>query len=183
MQGDGVAALHRSLAACGERVAIHPSTVIVEPASVRLGSDVILEPLAVLMGYPEGWLEVGDGSLIGPHAYLQGLGGLRIGERVGVGAGVRMLTAVHAETPPGAPISDAPLRYGAIDIGDGCDIGVGAILLPGTRLEPGIQVGAGALVRGEHAAGGVIAGIPAQRLRERGEGDWASRLATEPPAR
>ena len=139
----GRVATQGSLAACGERTAIHPSAVMVEPESVRLGSDVTIEPLAVLMGSAEGWLEVGDGSLIGPHAYLQGLGGLRIGRPVGVGAGALMLTAVHAETPPGAPIGEAPLRYGTIEIGDGCDIGVGAILLPGTRLEPGIQVGGG----------------------------------------
>ena len=179
----GRVATQGSLAACGERTAIHPSAVIVEPESVRFGSDVTIEPLAVLMGSAEGWLEVGDGSLIGPHAYLQGLGGLRIGRQVGVGAGALMLTAVHAETPPGAPIGEAPLRYGTIEIGDGCDIGVGAILLPGTRLEPGIQVGAGAVVRGEHPAGGVIAGVPARRLRERGEGDWSAGLEAEPPSR
>jgi acetyltransferase-like isoleucine patch superfamily enzyme len=94
-----------------------------------------------------------------------------------------MLTAVHAETPPGTPITDAPLRYGRIEIGDGCDVGVGAVLLPGTRLGAGIQVGAGAVVRGEHAAGAIIAGVPAPTVRMRGEGDWAAGLATHPPNR
>jgi carbonic anhydrase/acetyltransferase-like protein (isoleucine patch superfamily) len=64
-----------SLAACGPGTTIHPSAVIVEPASVRLGSGVTVEPLAVLMGSPDSVLEVGDRSLIAPHAYLQGLGG------------------------------------------------------------------------------------------------------------
>jgi acetyltransferase-like isoleucine patch superfamily enzyme len=172
-----------ALAGCGEGTAIHPSAVIVEPGSIRLGSDVTIEPLAVLMGHPDGELEIGDGTLIAPHAYLQGLGGLRIGERVGVGAGVLMLTAVHAETPAGAPVTAAPLRYGSIEVGDGCDLGVGSILLPGTRLAAGIQVGAGALVRGDHPAGAVIAGLPARLLRMRGDGDWASGLSPEPPRR
>jgi acetyltransferase-like isoleucine patch superfamily enzyme len=155
----------RRLGECGRGTTIHPSVVIVEPASVCLGHDVTIEPLAVL---------------IAPHAYLQGLGGLRIGERVGVGAGVVMLTAVHAEMPPGEPITAAPLRYGAIDVGDGCDLGVGSILLPGTCLGPGVQVGAGAVVRGIHPAGSVIAGVPARLLRMRGEGDWASGLSAAP---
>jgi acetyltransferase-like isoleucine patch superfamily enzyme len=92
-----------------------------------------------------------------------------------------MLTAVHAETPAEGPINAAALRYGAIEIGDGCDLGVGSILLPGTRLAAGVQVGAGALVRGEHPAGAVIAGLPARLLRMRGDGDWASGLSSEPP--
>jgi acetyltransferase-like isoleucine patch superfamily enzyme len=130
-QGDH---LEQKLGECGDGTVIHPSAVIVEPASLCLGGDVTIEPLAVLMGHPDGELEVGNGTLIGPHAYLRGLGGLHIGESVGVGAGVLMLTAVHAETPAGGPINAAALRYGAIEIADGCDLGVGSILLPGTRL-------------------------------------------------
>jgi acetyltransferase-like isoleucine patch superfamily enzyme len=75
------------------------------------------------------------------------------------------------------------LRYGAIEIGDGCDIGVGAVLLPGTRLGAGVQVGACAVVRGQHPASAVIAGVPACTLRMRGESDWAAGLDTEPPNR
>jgi acetyltransferase-like isoleucine patch superfamily enzyme len=92
-----------------------------------------------------------------------------------------MLTAVHAETPPGEPITAAPLRYGAIEVADGCDLGVGSTLLPGTRLGAGVQVGAGAVVRGHHPSGAVIAGVPARLLRMRGEGDWAEGLDTAPP--
>jgi acetyltransferase-like isoleucine patch superfamily enzyme len=180
MEQDSAATHQALLAECGPRTTIHGSAVIVEPASVHLGGDVTIEPLVVLMGAPEGELRIGSGTLIAPHAYLQGLGGLRVGERVGVGAGVLMLTAVHAETPPGEPITAAPLRYGRIEVADGCDLGVGSILLPGTRLGPGVQVGAGAVVRGEHPPGAVIAGVPARLLRLRGQGDWAAELASTP---
>jgi acetyltransferase-like isoleucine patch superfamily enzyme len=123
-----------NIAACGRGTVIDLGALILRPEYVQLGREVTIESLALLVGDPDGELCVGDGSLVGPHAYLQGLGGLRVGRQVGVGAGVLMLTAVHAETPPGAPITEAPLRYGSIEIGDGCDIGVGAILLPGVRL-------------------------------------------------
>jgi acetyltransferase-like isoleucine patch superfamily enzyme len=173
---------HR-LAVCGEGTKIHPSAVIVEPAAVRLGDGVTIEPLAVLMGNPDGELEIGDGTLVGPHAYLQGLGGLRIGAQVGIGAGVLMLTAVHAESPPSEAITAAPLRYGAIEVGDGCDVGIGSMLLPGACLEKGVQVGAGAVVRGRHRAGEIVAGVPARTLRMRGDGDWARGLEEDPPGR
>jgi len=171
------------LAACGEGSEIHPSAVIVEPAAIRLGEGVTIEPLAVLMGDPEGEIEIGDGTLVGAHAYLQGLGGVRIGAQVGIGAGVLMLTAVHAESPPGEPITAAPLRYGAVEVADGCDVGIGSMLLPGAYLEAGVQVGAGAVVRGRHRAGEIIAGAPARTLRMRGDGDWARALDTLPPGR
>jgi acetyltransferase-like isoleucine patch superfamily enzyme len=43
-----------------------------------------------------------------------------------------------------------------------------------------VQVGAGAVVRGIHPAGSVIAGVPARLLRMRGVGDWASGLSAAP---
>jgi carbonic anhydrase/acetyltransferase-like protein (isoleucine patch superfamily) len=79
-QGDH---LQQKLGECGDGTVIHPSAVIVEPASVCLGAAVTIEPLAVLMGHRDGELQVGNGTLIGPHAYLQGLGGLHIGESAG----------------------------------------------------------------------------------------------------
>jgi len=167
--------------AYGADTVIEPGAVILGAEWIHLGAGITVSPLAVLVGDRDGGLQVGDRSTIGPHTYLQGAGGIQIGADVGVGAGVLMLTSVHAESPPGAPITAAPIRYGAIEIGDGCDIGVGAVLLPGTRLASGIQVGAGAVVRGEHAPDAVIAGVPARYLRMRGEGDWAAGLATEPP--
>jgi acetyltransferase-like isoleucine patch superfamily enzyme len=169
------------LAACGEGTVVETGAVILGAEWVHLGADITVSPMAVLVG--DGDLRIGDRTTIGPHTYLQGIGGIHIGADVGVGAGVIMLTSVHAETPPGTPITAAPIRYGSIEIGDGCDIGIGSALLPGTRLEPGIQVGAGAVVRGEHPADAVIAGVPARLLRMRGEGDWAAELATEPPRR
>jgi acetyltransferase-like isoleucine patch superfamily enzyme len=171
------------LARCGDGTTVAPTALILRPEAVELGAGVTVEPFAFLEGDDEGELRIGDGTLIGPHTYLQGLGGIRIGRRVGVGAGAVLLTAVHAETAPGGPITDGPLRYGAVEVGDGCDIGVGALLLPGTSLGPGTQVGAGAVVRGRHAANSVIAGVPARRLRGRGDGDWAKGLATTPPGR
>jgi acetyltransferase-like isoleucine patch superfamily enzyme len=173
----------RGLGACGVGTVIEPGAVILGAEWVYLGAGITVSPLAVLVGDRDGELHVGDRTTIGPHTHPQGIGGIHIGADVGIGAGVAMLTSVHAEPPPGTPITTAPIRFGAIDIGDGRDIGIGSMLLPGTRLEAGIQVGAGAVVRGEHPADTVIAGVPARRLRLRGEGDWAAGLVTEPPRR
>jgi acetyltransferase-like isoleucine patch superfamily enzyme len=68
-------------------MSVHESAVIVEPDHVSLGRDVTIEPLAVLMGSPDGFIEVGDGCDIGVGSVL--LSGARLGAGVQVGAGVK----------------------------------------------------------------------------------------------
>jgi maltose O-acetyltransferase len=54
-------------------------------------------------------------------------------------------------------------------IGDGCYIGAGAIILPGTKIGNGAIIGAGSVVRGEVPAGSVAAGNPARVIGEAGD--------------
>jgi len=107
-------------------------------------------------------------SWIGQGCFLHSAGGITIGEDVGVAPGVMILTSTHRETPAGTPIIFGALELGAVEIGDGCDIGIGAIFLPGARVGSGVQVGAGTVVKGEFADDVVIAGMPAHVIRARG---------------
>ena len=52
-------------------------------------------------------------------------------------------------------------------IGEGSDIGVGAVILPGVILGIGVQVGADAVVSRSFEAGAVIAGVLAKRIDSR----------------
>jgi carbonic anhydrase/acetyltransferase-like protein (isoleucine patch superfamily) len=54
-------------------------------------------------------------------------------------------------------------------IGDGCYVGAGAIILPGTRIGEGAVIGAGSLVRGEIPAGAVAVGNPARVIGQASE--------------
>lgn len=157
------------LGALGAGCVIEDEVLIWQPQTVRLGADVYVGHRAMLRGDTRGELVVGDGSWLGQEVYLHSAGSIRIGRRVGVGPRVMILTSMHEETAPPAPIIDAPLRFAPVEIGDGCDVGIGAILLPGTRLGEGVQIGAGAVVAGEVPAGAVAAGVPARVLRSRSE--------------
>jgi acetyltransferase-like isoleucine patch superfamily enzyme len=46
-----------------------------------------------------------------------------------------------------------------------------AVITMGTRVGPNSQVAAGALVRGEHPAGVLLAGVPARVVRTLDEGE------------
>lgn len=157
------------LGTLGAGVVIEEGVLVFNPGHVHLADGVYVGHRAMLKGDTRGDLRIEAGAWIGQDCYLHSAGGIRIGARTGLGPRVMILTSTHEETPPPAPVLDAPLRFAAVEVGAGADIGIGAILLPGARVGDGAQVGAGAVVAGEVPAGMVAAGVPARVLRRRGE--------------
>ncbi|RMH39621.1 MAG: transferase [Deltaproteobacteria bacterium] len=165
--GSGTVARDR-LASCGDGVVFEPGALVFHPENVYIGDDVYVGHYAILKGYYRNHLEIGDGAWIGQHAFLHAAGGLRIGRRVGIGPGVRIITSAH-ELPPAVdtPIMDGPLRFAPVVLEDGCDVGTGAIVLPGVTVGRGAQIGAGAVVTRDVPAGAVAIGVPARVVRVR----------------
>jgi acetyltransferase-like isoleucine patch superfamily enzyme len=165
--GDG-AFSRAELRACGERVVLEAGVLVFHPDSVSLADDVYVGHNTILHGYHTGaGLLVGAGVWIGPQSYLHAAGGLTIEADVGIGPGVRILTSTHSEPGGGKPIMAGPLKYDAVTIEAGADIGTGAIVLPGVRIGRGAQVAAGAVVAEDVPAMAVVAGVPARALRSR----------------
>lgn len=157
------------LGALGERCVIEDGVMAFNASHIFLGDDVYVGHRAMLKGDTRGELRIESGAWIGQDCYMQSAGGIRIGARTGIGPRVIVLTSTHTETPPPQAVLDAPLDFAPVEIGAGCDVGVGAILLPGAKVGDGAQIGAGAVVTGEIPAGAVAAGVPARVLRRRGE--------------
>jgi len=152
------------LGGAGSKTVIEPGVRIFGPGFVHLGAGVYVGHDAFLRAYPRGRLNIGDGCWIGPGCFINSFGGVTLGRRVGLGPGVKILSSVHRGKTPGTPILDTPLEPGKVVVEDGADVGAGAILLPGSKVGAGAQVGAGAVVAGEVAAGAVVAGVPAREL-------------------
>ena len=156
-------------AAIGEGVVLEQGVLVFHPENICIGSNVYVGHQAILKGYYKNKMTIGDDTWIGQHCFFHSAGGITIGNQVGIGPGVKILTSTHAETTPPTPIMDGQLEFAPVVIGDGCDIGVGAIILPGVTLGKGVQVGAGAVVTQNAPAGSIIAGVPAKVVRMRGE--------------
>jgi acetyltransferase-like isoleucine patch superfamily enzyme len=155
------------LAACGEGVVFEPGALVFHPENVELGADVYVGHYAILKGWHRNRLRVGDGAWIGQHCFLHAAGGLTVGRRVGIGPGARILTSSHELEPGLDPVMDGALRLAPVVLEDGCDVGVGAIVLPGVTVGRGAQVGAGAVVTRDVPAGAIVAGVPARVIGSR----------------
>jgi acetyltransferase-like isoleucine patch superfamily enzyme len=165
----GTGAFDRAdLAACGDGTVFEPGALVFHPENVEIGRDVYVGHYAILKGYHRNRMRIGDRTWIGQMAFLHAAGGLTVGERVGIGPGVKIITSRH-ELPadPGVPIMDGALELAPVVLEDGCDLGVGAIVLPGVRIGRGAQVGAGAVVTRDVPAGAVARGVPARVERRR----------------
>lgn len=155
------------LAACGAGCVFEEGALVFHPERVWLGAGVYLGHQAILKGYHAGELRIGDGTWIGQQCFLHAAGDLSIGQNVGIGPGVRILTSTHREAGRDTPILHAPLTFAPVCIEDDADLGVGAIVLPGVTVGRGAQVGAGAVVTKDVPAYAVVAGNPARILRAR----------------
>lgn len=170
------------IARCPDSVVIEDGALIFHPENVFFDEDVYVGHYAILKGYYKNQLRIGRGTWIGQGAFLHSAAGIEIGQKVGIGPKVMVLTSAHelpAADAPAVPepgtstntgalpiaILDRPLRLAPVRLLDGCDLGVGAIILPGVTVGAYAQVGAGAVVTADVPPRAIVAGNPARLVR------------------
>lgn len=153
----------------GENFVLEAGALVFHPERISLGTNVYVGHAAILKGYHRSEMVIGDDVWIGQQCFLHSAGGLTIGNRVGIGPGVRVITSYHREEGYATPILESELVFAPVTIGDDCDIGVSAVILPGVTIGRGVQVGAGAVVASDLPDHCVAVGMPARVIRQRPE--------------
>ena len=110
---------------------------------------------------PEG-ISIGENTLVGNNAFLDGRCGLTIGNRVITASEVAIYTLQHDIDDPQFAHVGAP-----VIINDYVYIGPRAIILPGVTIGQGAVVAAGAVVTTDVEPYTLVGGIPARFIRER----------------
>ena len=89
--------------AIGPDCVFEPGVLVFHPESITLGANVYVGHYAILKGYYKNAMVIGDETWIGQQCFLHAAGGITIGARVGIGPGVRVITAgaPPAAGPPG----------------------------------------------------------------------------------
>lgn len=166
--GDGIFRLE-DFHSIGENVIFEAGVLVFHPENIEIGNNVYIGHNSILKGYHKNRMSIGDNTWIGQNCFFHSAGNLRIGNNVGIAPCVKILTSVHSENPVSNPVIQNDLIMQQVLIENNCDIGLGAILLPGIKIGEGAIVGAGSVVVNDVEPDTVVAGSPAKFLRRRGK--------------
>jgi len=107
-------------------------------------------------------IKVGQGTIIGDHATLDGRAKLTIGNHVDIASQVMIYNSEHdIHSNDMKPIEEP------VSIGDYVFIGPRAIILPGVTVGKGAVIAAGAVVTKNVSDFTIVAGIPAKEIGNR----------------
>lgn len=127
---------------------------------VKIGKNSFIH-MGARFYFPAG-VEIGQGSIIGDHAFLDGRAPLIIGNNVDIASQVLIYNSQHDIHSEGFAPTD-----GAVEINDYAFIGPRAIILPGVKIGRGAVVAAGAVVTSNVKEYEIVGGVPAKPIGER----------------
>ena len=114
-------------------------------------------------------IRFGKYCTINPNVYIQGSGGVFLGDYVTLSRDVKILT-VGIDTTGYKDSCLSPVRLHKlqqVNISEGVWLGAGAMVMPGVTIAPRIIVAAGAVVTHNlDKEGWLYAGVPAKPIRE-----------------
>jgi UDP-3-O-[3-hydroxymyristoyl] glucosamine N-acyltransferase len=149
-------------------------------ADCEIGSDCVIGPNAVI-----GWVGLSyHDRTDGRRSFFPHLAGVRIGNRVDVGANACICRGMLSHTTIGDDARIGSLVYishgvaigarawlsagaaiaGHATIGERTLLGIGSIVIDNVNLEPGVRTGGGSVVTRHAGAGSNVQGVPAQQV-------------------
>ena len=151
----------------GENVIIEHEVLVFHPEHILIGNNVYIGHQTILKGYYKNQLEIGEHTWIGQQCFFHSAGGIKIGKAVGIGPKVTILTSQHRRSKEDIPVLFSPLEFKEVILGDGCDIGAGAIILPGVTIGKGAIIAAGSVVNKNVPAYETWGGVPSKKINSR----------------
>ncbi len=164
LMGENVKA---KLKKCGEGVKIYPLAKLAFPHVIELGRCCKIRDFVFI--FAGQGVSIGEYSDMQPHSVIWGGGTTIIGDRVSVGPGTVLLSAVYSHVKglkmvDGLPEGATNALYGKLVIGNDVYIGANCSLMPNIIIGEGAVVGAGSFVNKDVEPWTIVAGSPARKI-------------------
>lgn len=121
----------------------------------------------VTVWFPEG-VSIGRNVTINESVFLDGYGGLEIGDHCRIAHGCSLISEDHVFDAPDVPIWQQGKRRGAIVLGEDVWLGAGVKIMRGVTIGRGSVIGAGAVVTADIPPMSIAVGVPARVRGQRG---------------
>lgn len=112
----------------GKNVIFEEGVLIFHPENVEIGNNVYIGHRTILKAYHQNKLQIGNNTWIGQDCFFHSGGGIVIGNEVGIGPKVSILTSQHRPGDNMEPVLFSPLEFQPVTLEDGCDIGVNSTI-------------------------------------------------------
>lgn len=151
----------------GDNCEINESVKLFARAGViSIGDNCVIDDHVSIAAQEED-ITIGNDCYVNSFCFINGRGGLKIGDNVGIGPQTIIITANHIFSDKNVSISSQGYEKKKVIIEDDVWIGAGCRILCGVKIGKGAVVGAGTVATKNLEAFGVYAGVPAKLLRER----------------
>lgn len=107
-------------------------------------------------------IEIGEDTIIGDHAFLDGRDRLKIGSHTDIASGVMIYNSEHDLSKEDFSAILAP-----VEIGDYVFIGPRVTIMPNVKIGKGAVVAGGAVVTKDVESFTIVGGVPAKLIGER----------------
>ena len=154
----------------GVNVTIYPWAKLLGPATISIGSNVIIDDFVFIGNHDE--LVIGNHVHIASHVSITGGGRCFLSDFCGLSSGTRIITGTddfsgEALTGPTIPAEFRRVTRGFVSLGAHVVIGANAVVLPNIRIGEGAAIGAGSVVTRDLEPWTIYAGAPARPIKPR----------------
>ncbi|RJS49577.1 MAG: hypothetical protein CIT03_01940 [Methanobacterium sp.] len=112
-------------------------------------------------GFPNGEL-IGNPTQIGDFSVIIYGGGIKMGENVKIGYGVKIISVSTITGSKNSEFISDP-----INIGDNVEIGSNSVILPGVKIGNNVTIAAGSVVTNDIKSNSLAVGTPAKIIKRK----------------